>query len=583
MKLILASLLAFVATFAMADPALPGDYIFTVKTDTGNTELHITPQSGYGLSWDSSGNPVAVQLNLSTLPGAVNLAINATGVLPNASFPATLPSMSGINLTNLRGNMIQWGQIDPARMGTGTRDGTRMLRDDGQWVAGGAFNPSSVGIIGGYVTGLTNLGVVVPDNTAIAGISLGNTTTTTPHSFTFSTTWNNASLVGTALDVDIHDANCANDSFMQRWRGTSNVIYAAIKGSPFYGGRLYLANPFNNATLYPSGTDQNGAVLFSTQSATTLNDGGFAAGINTNTGVIISPGGVTLGKSGVITWSNSYAGAGAGSPALQISAMSANYMQISSGSSRCSLFINGGASNCDTIISHDGTTARITNGVSGEAVAFDSPVVVGPTSYTLPSAVNLRFGVNATTGFVADATNLGLRNNGIHALNLSSPTTFWGTEVRTGSSGYFAWSSAANNLSARDTAIGREQAGMVSVMAGTSGNYGVIRSRGVSFPQISEITATYTARSDEFIVLANATTAAFTVTLPSYVGGTAVDGQIIVIKKTDSSTHVVSVLSGDLGSGGGIDGLTAAVTLTAANKFVMMIHHGGQWFVISKN
>jgi len=93
----------------------------------------------------------------ATLPatsGANLTALNATqltsGTVPDARFPATLPAASGINLTALNASNLGSGTVPILRLGTsGTRDGTTFLRGDNTWatVAGGGAASDSFATI----------------------------------------------------------------------------------------------------------------------------------------------------------------------------------------------------------------------------------------------------------------------------------------------------------------------------------------------------------------------------------------------------------------------------------------------------
>lgn len=89
----------------------------------------------------------------ATLPAAsgVNLtALNATqltsGTVPDARFPATLPAASGVNLTALNASNLGSGTVPVLRLGaSGTRDATTFLRGDNTWAGtGGSVNTFSI-------------------------------------------------------------------------------------------------------------------------------------------------------------------------------------------------------------------------------------------------------------------------------------------------------------------------------------------------------------------------------------------------------------------------------------------------------
>jgi hypothetical protein len=91
---------------------------------------------------------------------------------------------------------------------------------------------------------------------------------------------------------------------------------------------------------------------------------------------------------------------------------------------------------------------------------------------------------------------------------------------------------------------------------------------GASATQVVSKTGVYTAHSGD-IVLANATSGAFTVTLPA-----AVADEMVWVKKTDSSTNAITVAP----ASGTIDG---ASTASVANQYdaLQFVSDGTNWFI----
>lgn len=90
---------------------------------------------------------------------------------------------------------------------------------------------------------------------------------------------------------------------------------------------------------------------------------------------------------------------------------------------------------------------------------------------------------------------------------------------------------------------------------------------------VTSQTSAYTATTSVSTILCNATSAAFTVTLPTAVGAT---GQIYTIKKTDSSANAVTV---GTTSSQTIDGSTTYLLSTQYN-FVVVTSDGANWMRI---
>ena len=94
----------------------------TIRGQSGTT---VTVQSGHNLVGSGSG---------LTALNATNLA---SGTLPDARFPATLPAASGVNLTALNATNLGSGTVPTARLGSGTANSSVHLRGDGTWAAAG--------------------------------------------------------------------------------------------------------------------------------------------------------------------------------------------------------------------------------------------------------------------------------------------------------------------------------------------------------------------------------------------------------------------------------------------------------------
>ncbi|HSZ58685.1 MAG TPA: glycosyl hydrolase family 28-related protein [Tepidisphaeraceae bacterium] len=90
---------------------------------------------------------------------------------------------------------------------------------------------------------------------------------------------------------------------------------------------------------------------------------------------------------------------------------------------------------------------------------------------------------------------------------------------------------------------------------------------------VASKTANYTASAADETILANASTAAFTVTLPAASGNT---GREYAVKKTDSSANHVTVAT----AGGNIDG-AATYSLNAQYNVVEVVSDGSNWQIIA--
>lgn len=87
-------------------------------------------------------------------------------------------------------------------------------------------------------------------------------------------------------------------------------------------------------------------------------------------------------------------------------------------------------------------------------------------------------------------------------------------------------------------------------------------------------TAAYTLVKTDFVILGDATAAAFTISLPTAVG---IGGQLFCVKKIDSSANAVTI---DPSGAETIDG-AATVSLGAQWASRLLISDGANWLVLA--
>jgi hypothetical protein len=92
---------------------------------TGTASTATAAGTAYGLTGSISGSGLT-SLNASNL---------SSGTVPDARFPATLPSASGANLTSLNASNLSSGTVATARLASGTANSGTYLRGDQTWAA----------------------------------------------------------------------------------------------------------------------------------------------------------------------------------------------------------------------------------------------------------------------------------------------------------------------------------------------------------------------------------------------------------------------------------------------------------------
>ena len=172
----------------------------TFVTDNGGIGLHTTSKLGVNTTTSPTASDPSLNVignaNLTGIVTAASFVGNAsasglsTGTIPDARFPATLPAVSGANLTNLNGTNISSGTIAAARIAT--------LNQNTTGTAGGLTGTPNITV--GSVTGTSvslssgNVSLTGSSGNITATGSVGIGTTNPTENLTIKDTGSNATL-----------------------------------------------------------------------------------------------------------------------------------------------------------------------------------------------------------------------------------------------------------------------------------------------------------------------------------------------------------------------------------------------------
>jgi hypothetical protein len=126
---------------------------------------------------------------------------------------------------------------------------------------GGASSVAA--ITSGTITGLTDFGVSMANNTAMTGFALGTISDTTARAFSISQTWNNSALAACAISLDV--TNTSSKTYSNTWADASKLLDLRIGGTTKFavvgvGSESYpmirLGGTDGSQTLLKGGTGQ---------------------------------------------------------------------------------------------------------------------------------------------------------------------------------------------------------------------------------------------------------------------------------------------------------------------------------------
>lgn len=136
---------------------------------------------------------------------------------------------------------------------------------------------------------------------------------------------------------------------------------------------------------------------------------------------------------------------------------------------------------------------------------------------------------------------------------------------------YIAFYTTQNNTTTTDEKVRINHNGRVGIAETTPTS--MLHVKGSIATAITTKTAAYTLLITDSVILANATSAAFTLTLPSAVG---IEGRQYTLKKIDSSANAVTV------DANGTQTIDGALTFSLATQYqsITIVSDGANWMII---
>lgn len=133
--------------------------------------------------------------------------------------------------------------------------------------------------------------------------------------------------------------------------------------------------------------------------------------------------------------------------------------------------------------------------------------------------------------------------------------------------------SAASRLLGRGSAAGAGDTQELTVGGGLSISGTVLSSQNFISQAISTKTTAYTILSTDGVILADATSAGFTLTLPT---AASMSGRSVVVKKIDASANAVTI------DGDGAETIDGAATVSTAVQWTAfrLVSNGTAWFLV---
>ena len=173
--------------YAITDAWVAPDSVGLVTTRRIGIGTDVTPNQQLGVTGDANITGI---VTAASFVGNASASELSTGTIPDARFPATLPAVSGANLTNLNGSNISSGTIAAARVATlnqnttGTAGGLTGTPD----ITVGSITGASVSLSSGNVSLTGSSGNI----TATGSVGIGTTNPT--QNLTIKDTGSNATL-----------------------------------------------------------------------------------------------------------------------------------------------------------------------------------------------------------------------------------------------------------------------------------------------------------------------------------------------------------------------------------------------------
>ena len=545
------------ANAVLASVSPSGDLaIASATTSISATTGSIVTSGGVGIAGalNVGGGATSKSSNIfnNSLDASATLNITANSGNASTSFTANSSAIINFAINGGSGAGTAQASIKAQHESLSDSTATRLVFSTRPASFGALTEQLTIKANGNILIGTTTDNTVdklqVNGSATIIGVTKHTDTTASISSTTGSGTFAGGVGIGGALNVGGNFSTQA-----ATFNGTTDILSIVRSGAPTYSigstsNVFTLRNTTANRTLFQSnvfGASSTPYIYIGGLSTPGYIAGAFTGGIDATGGILQLSAGLGTGSaaSNIISFSTSdpiTSGSAAQSPIEKMRLAGSGNLLIGTTTDNGvdKLQVNGSAT-ITGVTKHTDTTASISTTTG---------------SFILPGV-----GMGNGVAFISSTLSVGSTGNGAAAFDVTA------------------------NVNNRSAGIFRGLAGQTVdlIQARNNGNgivFGVSMTGNVSAANytqaLSTKTANYTLTASDSFIAANATTAAFAVTLPTAVG---IAGRVYTIKKIDSTANGVSI---NTTSSQTIDG-AATLSLSTQYAKVSVISDGANWLILS--